>query len=220
MSKRLTREHFEQLCDERNHVLVSFENYTGVKTILGFLCKVCGHEWQTSAGCYKACKNGCWGCKKKAISDFTKTRVFTPEGRAAISRTRRSRPAWNKGVKGSVPGGGSKESTWIPTPEQRLLPGILYFVRYLDSAGTHFKIGITKRTVRERLGDSLISIICLRRATLGECFDLEQAILRWARENGYRYSSPTTSELLRPEAYNEVIRRIDGSEGITTLLPP
>ena len=87
MSKRLTREHFEQLCQERNHVLVSFEDYTGVKTQLDFKCNACGHEWQTSAGCYKACKNGCWGCKKKAISEFTKTRVFTPEGRAAISRT-------------------------------------------------------------------------------------------------------------------------------------
>ena len=208
MSKRLTREHFEQLCQERNHVLVSFENYTGVKTQLAFKCNVCGHEWKTSAGCYKACKNGCWGCKKKAISEFTKTRVFTPEGRAAISRTRRARPAWNKGIKGSVPGGGSKESTWIPTSEQRLLPGTLYLVRYLDESGTHFKLGITKRSLRERLGDRLISIIHLHTATLGECFDLEQSLLKWAKENGHRYSSPTTTELIHPDGLPYLLHRL------------
>jgi hypothetical protein len=97
-----------------------------------------------------------------------------------------------------------------PNPEQRLLPGTLYLVRYLDESGTHFKLGITRRTIQERLGDKLISVIHLHQATLGECFDLEQSLLKWAKENKYRYSSPTTTELIRPEAYGEVLDRLRG----------
>jgi hypothetical protein len=111
---------------------------------------------------------------------------------------------------GAIASPGNLDATWIPTPEQRILPGTLYLVRYLDSAGTHLKLGITKRTLQERLGDSLVSILHLHHATLGECFDLEQAILKWAKENNYRYSSPTTTELIRPEAYGEVLSRLKG----------
>ena len=92
-----------------------------------------------------------------------------------------------------------------PTPEQRLLPGLLYLVRYLDEAGTHFKLGITRRTLQERLGDKLIAIIHLHHATLGECFDLEQSLLKWAKDNGHRYSSPTTTELLRADAIPHIL---------------
>ena len=210
MSKRLTIEHFEQLCLERSHVLTSFDDYTGIKSILSFKCNICGHEWSSSAASYKNSKTGCWGCKKKAISNFTQTRVFTPQGRRSLSIAKLGKPAWNKGIKGSVPGGGSKESTWVPTPEQRLLPGILYLVRYLDESGTHFKLGITRRTIQERLGDKLISVIHLHHATLGECFDLEQSLLKWAKDNGHRYSSPTTTELIRPEAYTEILQQLKG----------
>jgi len=86
-----------------------------------------------------------------------------------------------------------------PTPEQRLLPATLYLVRYLDESGTHFKLGITRRTLRQRLGDSLVSIIHLHNATLGECFDLEQDCLRHCKQQGWRYSSPTTTELIHPD---------------------
>jgi hypothetical protein len=110
-----------------------------------------------------------------------------------------------------------RESGWFnpgygygPPEEERKLPGTLYFIRYLDESGTHFKIGITKRSLQERLGDKLVSILHLHHATLGECFDLEQTILKWAKENGYRYSSPTTTELIRPEAYSEVLEKLKG----------
>ena len=86
-----------------------------------------------------------------------------------------------------------------PSPEQRLLPGTLYLVRYLDDSGTHFKLGITRRTLQDRLGDKLIAIIHLHTATLGECFDLEQELLLWAKDNGHRYASPTTTELVHPD---------------------
>lgn len=94
------------------------------------------------------------------------------------------------------------------SPEQRLLPGTLYLIRYLDESGTHFKIGITKRSLKERLGGSLISIIHLHHATLGECFDLEQSILKWAKSEGYRYSSPTTTELIRPNGLPCLLSRL------------
>jgi hypothetical protein len=94
------------------------------------------------------------------------------------------------------------------SPEQRLLPGILYLVRYLDESGTHFKLGITKRNLSERLGDKLIAIIHLHTATLGECFDLEQSLLRWAKENGHRYSSPTTTELIHPDGLPYLLDRL------------
>jgi len=100
-----------------------------------------------------------------------------------------------------------RESGWFnpgygygPSDKERKLPGTLYLVRYFDESGTHFKIGITKRSLKERLGDHLISIIHLYHATLGECFDLEQSLLKWAKENGYRYSSSTTTELIHPAA--------------------
>jgi hypothetical protein len=137
---------------------------------------------------------------------MTKTRVFTLAGRQKISVTTRSRPAWNKGVPGSVPG--NPEASYRPTPEQRLLPGTLYLVRYLDESGTHFKIGITRRTLQQRLGDSLVSILALHTASLGECFDLEQSLLRWAKENNYRYSSPTTTELIQPAGIPYLLDRL------------
>jgi hypothetical protein len=100
-----------------------------------------------------------------------------------------------------------RESGWFnpgygygPSEKERKLPGTLYLVRYLDESGTHFKIGITKRSLKERLGDHLISIIQLHYATLGECFDLEQKLLKWAKDSGYRYSSSTTTELIHPAA--------------------
>jgi hypothetical protein len=108
------------------------------------------------------------------------------------------KPQWNSGTVGISTGHGFG---WHPSESERLLPGTLYFIRYLDESGTHFKIGITKLTLAERFSKGqLISIIHLHHATLGECFDLEQSLLKWAKENGYRYSSSTTTELIHPAA--------------------
>jgi hypothetical protein len=96
-----------------------------------------------------------------------------------------------------------------PTPEQRLLPGTLYLIRYLDESGTHFKIGITKRSLNERFkSHQLISIIHLHTATLGECFDLEQDCLRYCKQQGWRYSSPTTTELIHPDGIPYLLQRL------------
>ncbi len=113
-------------------------------------------------------------------------------------------PSWNAGTTGVSTGHGFGGH---PSEKERKLPGTLYLVRYLDESGTHFKIGITKRSLRERLGDSLVSIIHLHTATLGECFDLEQSLLKWAKESGHRYSSPTTTELIHPDGLPYLLGR-------------
>jgi len=203
MSKPLTRELFEILCRSRNHILRSF-NYKDVSSKLDFKCLICGHIWSASAASYKNSKTGCWGCKKKAISDFTKARVFTLKGRAEISRKRKLRPAWNEGMPGSVPG--NPHASRKPRPEHRHLPAVLYLIRYLDQSGTHFKLGITRCSLNRRFRhNQLISILHLHYATLGECFDLEQSLLKWAKNNGHRYSSPTTTELLRADAIPHIL---------------
>jgi len=102
-------------------------------------------------------------------------------------------------------------------PDYRCLPGTLYLIRYLDESGTHFKLGITKRSLNERFkSHQLISIIHLHYATLGECFDLEQDLLKWAKENGYRYSSSTTTELIHPAAIPLLLK----NDNFCSLCPP
>jgi len=87
----------------------------------------------------------------------------------------------------------------LPTLEQRKLPSSLYLVRYIDDEGTHFKLGITVRNLQERLKKHLVSIVDVYGSTLGECFDIEQEQLKYAKENGWRYSSHSTTELIKPE---------------------
>jgi hypothetical protein len=78
----------------------------------------------------------------------------------------------------------------------------------LDDTGTHVKLGITRRGIRERFpGERLISILALHRSTLGECFDIEQDCLRHCKQQGWRYSSPTTTELIHPDGLPYLLGR-------------
>jgi hypothetical protein len=115
------------------------------------------------------------------------------------------KPSWNSGTVGISTGHGFGGH---PSEGDRKLPGTLYLIRYLDESGTHFKLGITKRTLQERLGDKLVSIIHLHTATLGECFDLEQDCLRHCKQQGWRYSSPTTTELIHPDGLPYLLDRL------------
>ena len=114
-------------------------------------------------------------------------------------------PSWNSGTVGISTGHGFGGH---PSELERPLPATLYLVRYLDESGTHFKLGITRRTLQQRLGECLVSIIHLHNATLGECFDLEQSLLKWAKDNGHRYSSPTTTELIHPDGLPYLLDRL------------
>lgn len=118
-----------------------------------------------------------------------------PERKPQSEESNRKRSETLKGV----------DNSFVPTPEQRLLPGILYFVRYEDE-GEHYKIGITRRTIQERLRTRLIEVVATYESTLGECWDLEQRILKDLDE--FRYSSETTTELFRPEALTLILDRL------------
>jgi hypothetical protein len=95
------------------------------------------------------------------------------------------------------------DNSFTPTSAQRLLPGTLYLVNYQDEDGDHIKVGITKRTVEERLKSRLVSVIVTHKATLGECFDLEQQFLEDFSE--FRYSSSTTTELIQVDQLQKAI---------------
>jgi len=97
-----------------------------------------------------------------------------------------------------------------PSLAQRQVSAILYLIRYLDESGTHFKLGITKRRLSERFkSGQLICILHTWSLPLGKCFDLEQAALGHASQHGHRYSSPTTTELIRPEGVVPVLEFIE-----------
>lgn len=114
-------------------------------------------------------------------------------------------PSWNSGTVGVSTGHGFGGH---PNPEERLLPGCLYLIRYLDDAGTHIKLGITRRTLKERFpGEKLISILATYSSTLGECFDVEQEWLSYCKEKGWRYSSSTTTELIHPQGLPYLLDR-------------
>ena len=120
------------------------------------------------------------------------------------------KPTWNAGTKGISLGSGYGHK---PHGEEAKKQGRLYLVGYNDNIEniTHIKIGITKQTVRKRLKTKLFYILREWELPLGKCFDIEQAALKYASEHGYRYSSPTTTELIRPEGLNPVINFIEES---------
>jgi hypothetical protein len=85
MSKRLTKGYFEELCATRNHRLICFDNYSGVKSKLSFECLNCGHNWTASAASYMNSKSGCWGCKKSKISSIQRGKLVSSKTRNALS---------------------------------------------------------------------------------------------------------------------------------------
>jgi len=127
----------------------------------------------------------------------------TPEANAKRSKTL-TQTIKEKREEGWVnPGWG-----WFPSPEERKVSGTLYLIRYVDEDGTHFKLGITKVTLGERFHKKqLVSIVEIHNATLGECFDIEQDCLRHCKQQGWRYSSPTTTELIHPDGLPYLLER-------------
>jgi hypothetical protein len=230
---RLTEERMTEECTSRDHTLLEFK-YPRIR-VRCHCGNEYEQEIRSYRAAKNSCKKCDSDRKSKPRPEHSAlmTGDFNPAKRAEVrakisEKVRGPRPHlvgvkknWKPGVleersswmsemrsNGTIVSPGNLNSTWVPTPEQRLLPGTLYLVRYLDSSGTHFKLGITRRTLKERIGEKLISIIHLHHATLGECFDLEQSLLAWARENGHRYSSPTTTELIHPDGIPHILRRL------------
>lgn len=105
------------------------------------------------------------------------------------------KPTWNAGTVGISTGCGYGGK---PRGEDRDKPGILYFVEYTDQDGDHLKVGITSTTIQKRLKGKLKRVIHSLEMPLGECWNLEQKILKDLDE--FRYSSQTTTELFTPNA--------------------
>lgn len=118
------------------------------------------------------------------------------------------RATWNAGTKGISTGHGFG---FKPRGDEALLPGKLYLVEYCDDGEIHFKLGITRRSTKQRLQAKLQNIIKEWELPLGQCFYLEQAALSHAEEHGFRYSSPTTTELIRAEGVLPVLKFIEHS---------
>ena len=110
---------------------------------------------------------------------------------------------------GSKTGINNPGKGWPPTEEERKLPGTLYLIRYLDVSGTHFKLGITRHPLSRRFRrNRLISIIHLHKTTYGECYDLEQDCFRHCEQQGWKYASPTTTELIHPDGIPYLLQRL------------
>jgi hypothetical protein len=88
---------------------------------------------------------------------------------------------------------------WKPNEENKNLPCTLYFIKYKDDDGLHYKIGITIQTLKERFRNQLVEVIDVYNSTFEKCFILEQQQLKYAKDNGWRYSSHSTTELIKPE---------------------
>jgi hypothetical protein len=124
---------------------------------------------------------------------------------------------WNAGTRGVSTGHGFG---FKPRGERALLPGRLYLVEYGDGRKTHFKLGITSRSTRQRLKTKLQHVIKEWEMPLGVCFNLEQATLKYAEKHGYRYSSPTTTELISVEGILPIIEFIELSINTKGHLAP
>lgn len=140
-----------------------------------------------------------WNKGLKGVYTSSKKGKPNPSARVPCSpaRAKNISNSWKKKLEEGWDGFGGYGR--LPTKEQRSLPCFLYLVRYIDDEGTHFKLGITVRNLQERLKKHLVSIIEVYKSTLGECFDIEQEQLKYAKESGWRYSSHSTTELIKPE---------------------
>ena len=230
---RLTFERMKEECDNRNHILLSLEHpLLRVRCHCGHEYEQRIHSYRAAKNSCKKCDSA-RKSKPRPEHAIIMTGENNPAKRVEVrqkisEKTRGPRPHlvgvkknWKPEVlaarsewmsemrrNGVITSPGNLDATWIPTPEQRLLPGTLYLVRYLDESGTHFKLGITYRGVQKRLGNKLISIIHLHKATLGECFDLEQELLKWAKDNGHRYRTASTTELIHPNGLPYLLDRL------------
>lgn len=231
---RLTFERMQEECANRKHILLSLEHpLLRVRCHCGNEYEQRIHAYRAAKNSCKRCDSA-RKSKPRPEHSALMTGENNPAKRAEVrqkisEKVSGPRPHligkvknWKPGVletrskwmsekrsDGTIISPGNLESTWIPTPEQRLLPGTLYLIRYLDESGTHFKLGITRLPLAERFRKGqLISIIHLHTATLGECFDLEQDCLRHCKQQGWRYSSPTTTELIHSDGLPYLLDRL------------
>lgn len=80
MSHRLTQADITPVCESRNHKILDFSSYTGVKSKVQFQCFTCGNSFTTSVTSYlNSKKTGCPHCKKISISFHQRGKEVSPE---------------------------------------------------------------------------------------------------------------------------------------------
>lgn len=85
MSNKLTKEDYQKIAHQRNHEIISFENYINVRSQIGVHCLTCDHVWYPTGHAYKnAKKTGCPNCKRLLISKQHKTKIVSEETRRKI----------------------------------------------------------------------------------------------------------------------------------------
>lgn len=105
---------------------------------------------------------------------------------------------------------------WKPNDENKNLPCSLYFIKYKDNDGLHYKIGITIQSIKERFRQQLVEIIDEYNSTFEKCYLLEQEQLKYAKQKGWRYSSHSTTELIKPEGVNYLLEVFSKLKSINT----
>ena len=86
--------------------------------------------------------------------------------------------------------------------------GLIYLVEYYENNILHYKLGITKHSVKRRLGKK-VKPIKTWHAPIWKCFEVEQKALKYAEEMGWRYRCSSTTELIYIEGIEPTIRLID-----------
>lgn len=93
MSRKLTKEDIEKIAIQRNHSVVSFENYENVHSKIQIHCHTCLTTWETTVHRYKnAKKTGCPTCKKRKTSKTHKGKVTSDETKRKIGEKASQRP--------------------------------------------------------------------------------------------------------------------------------
>lgn len=117
-----------------------------------------------------------------------------------------NKPTWNAGTRGVSSGHGFG---YKPRGELAESIAKLYLVEYVDEMGSHVKVGITGKTISSRLKAKLRRVIGSWELPFKKCFEIEQSVLQFAEQQGHRYSSSTTTELIKPEALPAVLEFIE-----------
>jgi hypothetical protein len=106
------------------------------------------------------------------------------------------------------------EKLFEDNPQLKELPGVLYFLEMNGNNEKFLKVGITKRTIRERLWNApgyKSNVIVEKHLPLYECFKLEQNII--SNNSQYKFFTNNKgfvgrTELFKVSAKNELLQYI------------
>jgi hypothetical protein len=125
MSKKLTLVDFKKIALQRNHCVISMNNYKNIHSKIILFCYTCESIFETTAHSYKNAKQtGCPECKKLVTSIIHKNKITTLETRKLISLkasqrvgsllgvTGKNHPAWKGGYGRNLKTPSTQEYFW------------------------------------------------------------------------------------------------------------